>query len=82
MLEQRYHFPIHILKGFHEGTTGRVYAYGSLSEPFQIRNGVRQGDVIALIATLLNLFLDAVMVKASKNHDGDGVDVLRIWKQN
>ena len=44
-----------ILKALHQGTRGAVHAYGKVSKEFSIRNGVRQGDVLA--PTLFNFFL-------------------------
>ena len=77
VLEQRYHFPpklIRILKAIHFDTKAKVRAYGCLSEPFQIRNGVRQGDVLA--PTLFNIFFNAVLSKALEDHERDGVKIL------
>ena len=74
VLEWRYRLPpkwIHVLKAIHYNTKGKVHAYGHLSSPFQINNGVRQGEVLA--PTLFNLFLDAVVDKALENHAGDGI---------
>ena len=74
VLEQRYHFPpklLRIIKALHFGTRGKVRTYGHLSRPFQIMNGVRQGDVLA--PSLFNLFLDAVMERALEGHVNDGV---------
>ena len=76
MLEQRYHFPpklLRIIKALHFGTRGKVRTCGHLSRPFQIMNGVRQGDV--LTPSLFNLFLDAVMERALEGHVNDGVRI-------
>ena len=76
MLEQRYHFPpklLRIIKALHFGTRGKVCTHGHLSRPFQIRNGVRQGDVLA--PSLFNIFLDAVMERALEGHVNDGVRI-------
>ena len=76
MLEQRYHFRpklLRIIKALHFGTKGKVRTYGHLSRPFQIMNGVRQGDVLA--PSLFNLFLDAVMERALEGHVNDCVRI-------
>ena len=49
-------------------------AYGKVSKEFPIKNGVRQGDVLA--PTLFNLFFDAVISMALERHPGYGVKVL------
>ena len=77
MLNQRYKFPqklIDIMKSFHHNTTSKVRAYGCLSESFEIRNGVRQGDVLAL--NLFNFYLDAMMSIALGNHPNEGLSIL------
>ena len=49
-------------------------AYGNVSSEFPIKNGVRQGDLLA--PTLFNLFFDAVISKALAQHPGCGLKVL------
>ena len=77
VLEKRYRLPaklIRILKALHQETTGAVRAYGKVSDVFLIKNGVRQGDVLA--PTLFNLFFDAVTCMFLKKHTGHGLTVL------
>ena len=77
MLDQRYKFPqklIEIMKSFHHNTTSKARAYGCLSESFEIRNGVRQGDVLA--PNLFNFYLDAMMSMALGNHPNEGLSIL------
>ena len=77
VLQERYHLPpklVHIVKALHQETQGAVRAYGRVSEEFLIRNGVRQGDVLA--PTLFNLFFDAVICMAMQKHPEHGLTVL------
>ena len=77
VLEKRYRLPtklIRILKALHQETTGAVRAYGKVSDVFLIKNGVRQGDVLA--PTLFNLFFDAVTCMFLQKHPGHGLTVL------
>ena len=64
---------IRILKTLHCGTTGLKHADGQFSEKFPIEVGVKQGDVLA--SMLFNLFLDAVIRVALKQHPDKGVQV-------
>ena len=77
VLQRRYLLPdklIRILRALHQGTNGAVRAYGKLSGEFDIAVGVRQGDVFA--PDLFNLFFDAVMDEALKEHPHSSVKVL------
>ena len=77
VLQKRYRVPgrlLRILKALHRDTRGAVRAYGKVSKEFPIKNGVRQGDVLA--PTLFNLFFDAVISMALERHPGYGVKVL------
>ena len=64
---------IWITKTLHSGTTGLVRSDGKMSEEFPIRVGVKQGDVLALM--LFNMFLDAVIKVALKDHPNKGIHV-------
>ena len=64
---------IRILKTLHCGTTGLIHADGQISEKFPIEVGLKQGDVLAPM--LFNLFLDAVIRVALKQHPDKGVQV-------
>ena len=71
LLQKRYRVPgvlMWILKALHRDTGGDVRAYGKVSKEFPIKNGVRQGDVLAPI--LFNLFFDAVISMALARHPG------------
>ena len=57
-------------------TTGVVRVYGKVSDVFLVKNGVRQGDVLA--PTLFNLVFDAVICMFLQKHLGHGLTVLRI----
>ena len=48
--------------------------YSHLSMPYQIENGVRQGDVLAPF--LFNLLFDGVIAMAMEAHPEEGVTVL------
>ena len=74
---RRYRVPgklLQILKALHRDTGGAVRAYGTVSKEFPIKNGVRQGDVLAPI--LFNLFFDAVISMVLARHPDYGVKVL------
>ena len=77
VLEKRYRLPtklIRILKGLHQETTEAVRAYGKVPDVFLIKNGVRQGDVLAPI--LFNLFFHAVICIFLQKPSGHGLTVL------
>ena len=62
VLRKRYQIPeklLQILKALHRDTIGAVLAYGKVSHEFPIKNGIRQGDVLA--PTLFNFFFDTVI---------------------
>jgi len=61
-----------LLKELHTNSHASVRAYGQLSEPFSINNGVRQGCVLA--PALFNLFLDHVVNQALKDSN-EGVTI-------
>ena len=76
VLDQQYKFPqklIETMKSFYHNTTSKVRAYGCLSESFEIRNGVRQGDVLA--PNLFNFYLNAMMSMALGNHPNEGLSI-------
>ena len=62
-----------ILKTLHCGTTGLIHADGQISEKFPVEVGVKQRDVLA--SMLFNLFLDAIIRVALKQHPDKGVQV-------
>ena len=77
VLQKRYRVPgklLRILKALHRDTGEAVRAYGKVSKEFPIKNGVRQGDVLAPI--LFNLFFNAIISMALARHPGYGVKVL------
>ena len=47
------------MRAFHDGMRGKVSVSGEISEDFEIKNGVKQGDPLA--PTLFTLFLTAVL---------------------
>ena len=77
VLRKRYRIPeklLWILEALHRDTRGAVRAYGKVSKQFPIKNGVRQGDVLAPI--LFNFFFDTVIAMAMARHPGCGLKVL------
>ena len=61
--------PHSLIKSFHCNMKGTVQFYGSLSEPFDIRSGVKQGCVLA--PTLFRIFFALVLRHAfGKSQDG------------
>jgi hypothetical protein len=52
-----------------EGTTAKVKTQNELSERFQIRNGLRQGDALACI--LFNIALENITREANINQRGN-----------
>ena len=76
-LQKRYQVPdklLRILKALHQDTRGAIRAYGKVSEEFSIKNGVRQGDVLA--PTLFNLFFNAIISMALARHPDCGLKVM------
>ena len=61
---------LRIIMSFHEDTHGTVRFDGSSSEPFPIRNGVKQGCVLA--PTLFGIFFSVLLSYAFKQSD-DGI---------
>ncbi len=61
-----------ILRSLHEGMRARVDFNGSLSEPFPVENGVKQGDVLA--PTLFLIYF-AVVFRVAFRDDPDGIYV-------
>lgn len=62
------HF-ISLIMGFHDNMYASVNVGGELSEPFPVKNGVKQGCVLA--PTLFSIFLSAVLDEAfSENRTG------------
>ncbi len=62
------HF-ISLIMGFHDNMYARVNVGGELSESFAVKNGVKQGCVLA--PTLFSIFLSAVLDEAfSENRTG------------
>ena len=61
-----------LLQSLHSNTNASVRAYGQMSKPFKVTNGVRQGCVLA--PALFNLFLDHVVRVAFAESD-DGVTI-------
>lgn len=59
----------------HENQEGQVRLNGELSTPFPIRNGVKQGCVLA--PTLFSLFFSSMLKQASKNLEDDEGVLLR-----
>ena len=47
---------INLIRGFHEGSIASIKIDGILSEPFELKCGLKQGSIIAPL--LFNIFLD------------------------
>lgn len=59
-----------LIKSFHSGTKGSVICNGEVSEPFEVRIGVRQGCVLA--PTLFGIFF-SLLLKAAFGDDQQGI---------
>ena len=57
----------------HDGQLGRVRIAGTLSKPFEIKNGVKQGCVLA--PTLFSIFFSAVVNQAFTSTEDNGESV-------
>ena len=62
--------PLSIIQSFHEDIEGTIVYDGSTAEAFDIRNGVKQGCVLA--PTLFGIFL-AVMLKHAFGTATEGI---------
>ena len=58
---------IAMVRQFHDGTLARVQNDGEFSDPFLVKNGVKQGCVLAL--TLFSMMFSAMLIDAFQ--DGD-----------
>jgi len=63
---------VNIIKSFHEGMMARVVDKGSVSDPFVITNGVKQGCVMAPI--LFGIVI-AYLVRDAMSRVNDGIDI-------
>jgi len=72
------HKVLRLLENLHTNTHASVRAYGQLSDPFPVTNGVRQGCVLA--PALFNIFLDHILRVALANSP-DGITI-RYTKNN
>jgi hypothetical protein len=76
---RKFGFPekmVSVIRSLHEGTRAAVVMSGGQSEWFEIRNGLRQGCVLA--PNLFSLFIAAVMLEAFEGleiAEGEGVYV-------
>ena len=62
-----------IMKAFHDGMTARVSAGGTLSDPFEVTVGVKQGCVLAPV--IFNIYMAAITVLLRHELDqGNGID--------
>ena len=57
---------VNLIRSLHDGMVGTVNFNGTLSEPFPVESGVKQGDVLA--PTLFALFFTAVFMVAFKDN--------------
>ena len=58
---------IAMVRQFHDGMQTRVQNDGEFSEPFEVRNGVKQGYVMA--PTLLSMMFSAMLMDAFQDSD-------------
>ena len=56
-------------KSFHDGACGNVQYNGSMSKAFDIKNGMKQGCVLA--PTLFNIFFSVLLKHAFRSTDED-----------
>ena len=63
---------LNIISSFHDDMKGTVSFDGEMSDPFPIKNGVKQGCVIA--PTLFGIFFSALLASAFKDVD-EGVNL-------
>ena len=64
---------VQIAKSFHQGMFGKVSVSGNISDPFEINNGVKQGDPSA--PTYFTLFLAAILKVMNQELEG-GVKII------
>ena len=62
-----------LVKGFHQKMNARVCSQGEYSDPIEVKNGVKQGCVLA--PTLFSIYLSAVIDDAFRDTSG-GVSIL------
>ncbi len=63
-----------VFKSFHEGMKAEVRVGGSLSDSFEVRNGLRQGCTLA--PTLFNIYFSAVVGSWCRSCLEAGVEVV------
>ena len=74
---ENYGVPVKILnvvKSFHEGMHAEVRVGSTVTERFEVRNGLRQGYTLA--PTLFNIYFGAVVADECNRSSGAGVSVL------
>ena len=64
---------VNVIRSFHDGMTVRVVDIGGLSDAFVVKNGTKQGCVLAPL--LFNIFYAAMLLDAFKD-SSTGIDLL------
>ena len=63
-----------IVRSFHEGMHAEVKVGSTITESFEVRNGLRQGCTLA--PTLFNIYFSAMVANWHSEYAGAGVSVL------
>ena len=68
---------LNVVKSFHEGMHAEVRVDSTVTDTFEVRNGLRQGCTLA--PTLFNIYFSAVVADWRNRSSGAGVSVIQAW---